>query len=443
MKIVNHLWKRLNLGTKIAIASSMLVLVAISALSTFTVQRERTTYQQELESQATMILAAIPPTMRDELYWLQMDEITDVAQIVAQDEDITGFIVFDQNGAILVDSNQPSHYFSLEPTLLGLELLQYQGNDYYLQWEEDELLAGRTITMGNQIIGAVLIGFSTTSLDEKINAITIQSAIIAFIALMMGIGLSVLLAKQITVPLEALENVAGKMASGNLSGRANLNTQDEVGRLAHSFNTMANAIEQRETQLRNLASGLEQTVAERTEELRKKNEVLEYLAITDPLTDSYNRRYFYDLAEAEFKKAHQEQTPLSVIIMDADYFKDANDTYGHLIGDQLLFTLAEVCKNNLRASDIFARFGGEEFVVLMPETDIAGAHRIGERLRQLTERITIPSENTKAHMTISLGIACWQGEMQMTFDMLLARADRALYQAKANGRNQVVTWQDT
>jgi two-component system cell cycle response regulator len=162
-------------------------------------------------------------------------------------------------------------------------------------------------------------------------------------------------------------------------------------------------------------------------------------AITDGLTGLYNRHYLNTHLDNTVRQALNNNKPLSLLIMDMDHFKQVNDTYGHDVGDEVLKQLAEIIVKSFRSADLAARFGGEEFVVLMPETDKARALEVAERLRKTIE--TTPFKITHAvgqvAKTISIGAACLN-EMGDTGQALLKRADEALYTAKHSGRNKVV-----
>jgi diguanylate cyclase (GGDEF)-like protein len=165
---------------------------------------------------------------------------------------------------------------------------------------------------------------------------------------------------------------------------------------------------------------------------------LELLASTDPLTGVVNRRRFFHTAEAELYRARRYDRPLVLALVDIDHFKRINDTYGHAVGDDTLKTLAHAFANRLRRSDLFARFGGEEFVCLLPETALGDGLRLCERLRQMVEtiKLQIPGKSEPFGFTISVGVADLQHEGD-SLNQLLARADAALYKAKRDGRNQV------
>ena len=166
---------------------------------------------------------------------------------------------------------------------------------------------------------------------------------------------------------------------------------------------------------------------------------VQQLASTDGLTGLNNRRHFVELAKREFGRARRYQRPLAAIMMDIDHFKQVNDTYGHAAGDQVLRVIAERCRKAVRDIDILGRYGGEEFVVLLLETDLDGACHVAERLH--TAIISQPihtGEGLELYVTASLGVA-QKDENTISLEMLIARADQALYVAKHKGRNRVST----
>jgi diguanylate cyclase (GGDEF)-like protein len=163
------------------------------------------------------------------------------------------------------------------------------------------------------------------------------------------------------------------------------------------------------------------------------------LAITDPLTQLYNRRKFEESATKEFERSLRYNRPLCAIMIDLDQFKIVNDTYGHLAGDQALASLANLCKKNIRNIDILARYGGEEFIILLPETSLSEALKTAERLRLDCENTPIGSTQGQISITISLGLAGLNKTCK-TLEELIDRADQALYASKHAGRNKSTLW---
>jgi diguanylate cyclase (GGDEF)-like protein/PAS domain S-box-containing protein len=160
-------------------------------------------------------------------------------------------------------------------------------------------------------------------------------------------------------------------------------------------------------------------------------------AITDPLTNIYNRRGLFDIGEFEFARARRLNHPFAAMILDIDHFKRVNDQYGHAAGDQALRILAERCRRSSRSVDLVGRYGGEEFVMLMPETDLEAGRLVAERLRQAITNEPFTTEAGSMRLTVSVGVA------EMTVDdslkSLIERADAALYEAKNSGRNRVAS----
>jgi len=170
--------------------------------------------------------------------------------------------------------------------------------------------------------------------------------------------------------------------------------------------------------------------------LRNALEEVERLAFTDHLTGLYNHRHLFHLADSEFQRARRYQLSLSVIMLDIDEFKRVNDTYGHAIGDQVLQGVAECCRKELRGVDVIGRYGGDEFVAMLPETGLPAACQVAERLRESIAERVLDTKAGRVTVTVSLGVAVLD-DKHLTPETLLDRADKALYVAKQNGRNRV------
>lgn len=239
------------------------------------------------------------------------------------------------------------------------------------------------------------------------------------------------------------------IATGDFSQRV-----DFMGEFSEAFNTMViqldeslQKIKEKEAELTGINKELRQEIELRktTEEsLRQSEELYRQLAITDPLTGIFNRRHFYQLSESELQRTCRYGRPLAVMMIDIDYFKKVNDSYGHAIGDQVLQTLASLIREALRTIDIFARYGGEEFIVLLPETQLRDVRPIAERLCRKIAETPVPIEANHISITISVGASAFEPSAQLfpsskkvTLDQLIDLADKALYEAKETGRNRV------
>ncbi len=164
--------------------------------------------------------------------------------------------------------------------------------------------------------------------------------------------------------------------------------------------------------------------------------MLEKQAHTDPLTGLANRRHFFEVAEAELARSRRYEAPLSLLMLDIDHFKEVNDAHGHRAGDRVLQQLARSCLEVLRTVDVVGRVGGEEFAILLPETDVDGAVEVAERLRAAIAAVGIPrEEGVPLRVTVSIGVSTLAGNANL--DTLMSQADDALYDAKHRGRNRV------
>lgn len=169
------------------------------------------------------------------------------------------------------------------------------------------------------------------------------------------------------------------------------------------------------------------------QEAHQQRDNLEKLALTDQLTSLYNRHSLYNMANKVLSSAVRNSSPVSLLIVDLDHFKKINDTYGHTTGDIVLKTVASVLQNQCRNEDIVARFGGEEFVILLPQCDLKSARDIAERIRLAI----MECKPEDLEVSASIGISQLTSEMK-TFENLFDPADQNLYTAKENGRNCVV-----
>lgn len=176
-----------------------------------------------------------------------------------------------------------------------------------------------------------------------------------------------------------------------------------------------------------------------SERFKAERRLLE-LATTDPLTGLYNRRHFFDLAKHEIARTQRYHRPLSCIMLDIDNFKGINDSYGHLIGDLVIKNMVQRCQQAIREVDIFARYGGDEFILLLPEADQKRAKQLAQRLTKAFYNTPLKIKEREINISISLGLASMKSDQDLSLDILLTRADEALYKAKRSGKNQIAIW---
>lgn len=270
---------------------------------------------------------------------------------------------------------------------------------------------------------------------EKSREMTIKIYIITFVLLL----LFVLLIKNEFKHLKKLtECVLAYDPKKNIFSLGKSSRKDEVSLIQNAVVSMVSKIKYNSDQLSELNNSLEQKVKDRTKELERSNEELKLLAATDPLTKLYNRRYFLNTSENILELAKRENKDLSIIMLDIDDFKLINDSYGHKVGDDAIVKIATNLKNITRNSDIICRFGGEEFIVLFPETNIEGAVTMANKIKERIRNTKIYTEHGEGiQLTVSIGVSQIDIKNDKNIEPAIRRSDKAMYKAKQSGKNKV------
>ena len=255
-------------------------------------------------------------------------------------------------------------------------------------------------------------------------------------------GIAFWIALSVAKPIQALGQGARRIADGETDVVIDeSNRTDEIGLLTRTFNRMAarlhrNRIELQESRLNIEAANVR--LRGQNEELQRMNEALEQLSITDGLTKLYNHRFFQENLTREIARVGRTAEPLALILIDIDNFKQFNDRYGHAAGDRVLCDVARIMSTLVRESDVLARYGGEEFAIVPGRSSLAGAVGLAEKIRLAISEtdISIESEGEPmlVRVTVSIGVAAYRGDRRTFFN----DADRALYRAKAAGKDCVI-----
>jgi len=236
---------------------------------------------------------------------------------------------------------------------------------------------------------------------------------VIFTGLSIMLIIEYLVVRSILRPVQKLEEGVHGIAKGDYDRQVNIDTDDEFGRLATSFNDMAT-------------------------NLKKAHYELEQLSMQDGLTGILNRRALEQALKSEAARTQRSGKEFSLVIFDIDNFKKVNDAYGHLFGDDVLIAIIREAEKHIRPVDVFGRYGGEEFVIVMPETGIEGAATSTERLRKVIENMDLKDEHGgDVPVSASFGVAC--SSEGLDGNDLLELADKRLYHAKREGRNKVVS----
>ncbi|MBD3286666.1 diguanylate cyclase, partial [candidate division WOR-3 bacterium] len=290
---------------------------------------------------------------------------------------------------------------------------------------------GFTFVHEIQVPDGRILGYAQVRLDPEVLNVALREALSATLpvfggALLVSVFLSILLSVLFTVPISRLKRQAMELSKGDLTARVRVRSRDELGILGKVFNKMAQSLQRTYEELQ-----------EKLIEIRR----LFKMATEDGLTGLYVKRHFLELLAGELQRSFRYDRPLSFLMCDIDHFKRVNDTFGHQTGDEVLSSVAKRLSVTTREGvDIIGRYGGEEFAVMLPETDEDMAWQIAERLRHAVEAEPIHVghlegvDEREITVNISVGLTTVRG--QMTLEKLIATADKALYLSKQNGRNR-------
>ena len=235
-------------------------------------------------------------------------------------------------------------------------------------------------------------------------------------------------------PIRKLTYALNDMSSGqNNLHFTNISGNDEISAMQRAYEKLRRKLLQ--------ADVYKATVSEQQKEIKyrkSQQDHFQQLALTDALTGAVNRHHFNEVLGKEIVNVNHHGRPLSIMLLDIDHFKHINDTYGHGVGDEVLIMFYRTCRDAVRNSDVVARIGGEEFVIVMPDTSLNNAEIFAERLRKRVEKLEIKVDEHDIALTVSIGVSQWQTDKFINAEAFVAHADKSLYLAKNNGRNKVV-----
>lgn len=279
------------------------------------------------------------------------------------------------------------------------------------------------------LLGYVRVGLNVEPTMRYLTAALDLFSGIVLAAVLLAVPLAYLVVRCVVVPLNELSRVVRRFAEGDLEARTTVQRNDEIGELAETFNGMADELARKHQQISALNVDLEERVCRRTRQLRE-------LASREPLTGLYNRRHFNEVLTNRFSEAARYGSDLSCMMLDLDDFKSVNDRFGHHTGDELLILTSITIASQLRAADVAARFGGDEFIVLLPQTDVERAQVLGARIADKFSQ-DLAEQLPELRVSLSIGIASVADANSDTPENLIRAADQALYRAKVMGKSRI------
>ncbi|OKY76134.1 MAG: hypothetical protein BM485_02475 [Desulfobulbaceae bacterium DB1] len=277
------------------------------------------------------------------------------------------------------------------------------------------------------VLGTLDTVISLHEVDREIHFLEqIFSSFIILIFLVTSILIVLYLFRFVSQPVKKMITGTQMIANGEFFNPGTVDRNDEMGRLASAISRMGEEIARQQNELLRTNA-----------ELVKTNRELQELSNTDALTRLCNRRFLLETLTKEYRRARRYGHELSVLMIDADHFKQVNDRHGHLCGDTVLISIADTLKKTVRNTDLVARYGGEEMIVLLPETGREQAIRIAEKLRKEIASSVIPCDDEQISITVSIGVAAYPENNVADPMLLVEAADLAMYKAKKTGRNKV------
>jgi diguanylate cyclase (GGDEF)-like protein len=414
-------WQLLKAVLSIYFAITLLVTLAQMGIEYL---HTRNTIQGELAS----VERTFSPALATALWELNTEQMEALQQGIVDLPVISTMRVIDASGHELIKESAPS--------VLGRQITHSFKLSYHFAGEDVHLADVSFEAAGDVIFDRLRVGYQMILISALIKSTALTMLFLwAF-------------RRRLGIPLQQLTDAVTAIDLDSLGSKHRLDLhqakENELTKLEEAFNRMLKRLEEERvahySALETMNKGLEAQVAERTRALEQANQQLEQLVRTDPLTGAANRRHFVEQAQIEIQRARRDDTPLSLLMIDLDHFKRINDTWGHAAGDEVLRNFARIALAPLRATDLFARLGGEEFAVLLPNTGLDGAVEVALRILDATRQQSIDYSNGQIRYNVSIGAAVL-AVLETSYESLLKRADAALYRAKEEGRDQVVAEQ--
>ncbi len=413
---------RLGLRTKITLTMVLATSVVIVLFYFFIVREVRKVLQTAAINRGLTIAESLVEQVQKGLDQGFLEDLrVTFARITQLRHEIVYMFLMDKSGKVIVHSDPRAEGVVMKDPISNASLASSQSvvQRYRADLGRDEALEdvydiSVPVLLSNKRWGSFRIGISFRDrIADNIRSVTGRITLLSLCGILFAILFASVVSGLLVRPITRLISITQEVEKGNLKSEFRFPQRaDEIGFLASSF-------------------------AKMLEKLKEGYERIEKISITDSLTGCFNYLYFQQIMDQEIIRANRYHHPVSLIILDIDHFKALNDRWGHLKGNEVLKTVSSVIANTIRQTDILVRYGGDEFVILLPETELAGAVKEAERVRKEVEkRCTFTWESITVELTISVGVAGFS-KSPMDKAVLLDKADRALLRSKGQGKNRV------
>jgi diguanylate cyclase (GGDEF)-like protein len=409
------------------------IVSAFTIIGAFRVHVEKQQITEEMRRSGQERVEMIAEAVTNLLVGYDYSNMESLTDRFVQQQDVQHVIIRNNAGKVMVSRNKPG--------LPGQATLSF---------------AAPVLFTGEQI-GSVDLQLSLARMEAEINR-TYRDVILEqiffgfFLGLLIYFAASSVIVKPIARISEHMKSIIGSK-DGAVLEELQMTSHDEIGDLARIFNNLNRKVFDAQFRLRekiDLAGSAlmktneqlqqrSQELEQRSQDLEKALNLVEKLAVTDSLTDLRNRRYFDDNLASTFARAQRFNEPLCLILLDVDFFKKVNDTYGHAAGDTVLQAMAHLFRSRTRETDISARLGGDEFSFLLYRTNRTEGMLFAELLLKLVHEMVFTFHDQSVRVGLSIGLACNWDDIH-SIEALYGAADEALYEAKRRGRNQVIAY---